>query len=431
MNRSTSRRSLSRVAAAAAALLSFALTTRARAETWQSLLAGGSLDVQIMQPRPGSVTGGGNPPLIIYLTRLACERIGQEADISILEDLTTHGHRVAVVDYAGHPDAKTPELNRDIIKIRENLNDSAFPTGGTPDYARIYIVAEGCRLARDVPFFIDGPTSKTMGMDIVYPSQPSRPVGTVMMFSCDNASRMGNFSQYAIGDSIIEGAPASGLAWAMVDHPVVGSYRGFESNPDTINKAKAAVRALRAKGVELGLSGAIAVHGFSRGGGVATMVAASCGRPELEVGGFHHGTPSCVQAALIGSGRIDYTRLNDSPQTASPDWNRYVTAWGPLEENRAFWEAQGAMYYLEPESAPMFLSFYTNDAAYYVYQLQLLDARLTELNVAHEYVPDVGEGHRVTRNPETIAGIYAFFNLHLGGYGWTHAAVPANRARYR
>jgi hypothetical protein len=70
---------------------------------------------------------------------------------------------------------------------------------------------------------------------------------------------------------------------------------------------------------------------------------------------------------------------------------------------------EGALCYMATTaSAPVFLSYNTDDGTFYPYQAQLMDAKLTSLSVPHQVVTGIG-GHHVTTNFTTLSAIYDFF----------------------
>ena len=226
----------------------------AQAVSWTSAATGGAITATVIEPDPVVST----PPLIIYLKNLSCERIGQESDASIIAGFTTNGYRVVTLDYAGDAKATSPFLNWDVLKIRNDIGTGVFPgsTGLVAAKNKCYILCEGYRLMRNVPYYLNDPavysgsdSGAELHMDIAYPSQPSRAVPIVLEYSTANSyfgnedDRMNNGNAFTgITDTILEGAPAAGIAWAMADHPKYrawGSptlYSGFEVNPDTLRK---------------------------------------------------------------------------------------------------------------------------------------------------------------------------------------------------
>ncbi len=407
----------------------------AQAVSWTSAATGGAITATVTEPNPVVAT----PALIVYLKNLSCERIGQEPDASIIASFTTNGYRVVTLDYASHVKATTPFLNADVLKIRNEIGTGVFPgsTGLNAAKNKCYILCEGYRLMRNVPYYLNDPTvysgsdsGAELHMDIAYPSQPSRALPIVMEFSTSNSyggnedDRMNNGNAFTgTTDTILEGAPAAGIAWAMADHPKYrawGSptlYSGFEVNPDTIKKVRSSVRVLREVGATLGLSGNIAIHGFSRGATAGSLAAGDLAVAGIDAAGYSTALSGRAQAVLLGSGIYDFshsggTTTVDPSGTAVDIYNRFVTAWGATASNLALWQSEGAPYYMSTAaSAPVFLSYNTDDAAWYVYQAQLMEAKLTSLGVPHQVVTGTG-AHHVTTNSTTLTAIYDFFKAH-------------------
>jgi hypothetical protein len=421
-------------------ILLVAASAGAQPVSWTSSATGGAITATVTEPNPVVAT----PALVVYLKNLGCERIGQEPDASILADFTANGFRVVELNYAGHAKATAPFLNADVLKIRNEIGTAAFPgsTGLSAAKNKCYILCEGYRLMRNVPYYLNDrtvyngaeTTDVELHMDIAYPSQPSRGVPIVMEYSCSNSyagnadDRMSNGNAFTgITDTILEGAPAAGIAWAMADHPKFqqwglpkngGFYApSFELNPDTIKKVRSSVRVLREVGATLGLSGNIAIHGFSRGSTAGSLAAGDLAVPAIDSAGYSTALSSRVQAVLLGSGIYDYSHSGGvtTGDTAGSEVNiygRFVTAWGATASNLPLWQSQGAPYYMATSAtAPVFLSYNTDDGTYYPYQAQLLEAKLTSLGVPHQVVTGTG-GHKVTTTPATLTAIYDFFKTH-------------------
>ena len=418
-----------------AGILFAILTAEVQAVPWISSATGSAINATVIEPNPVVST----PALIVYLKNLNCERVGQESDAAIIASFTTNGYRVVMLDYTNHVNARSPFLNADVLKIRNEIGATTFPgsIGLVASKNKCYILCEGYRLMRNVPYYLNDPTiyngsdsNANLRMDIAYPSQPSRAVPVVMEYSTSNSyqgnedDRMNNGNAFTgTTDTILEGAPAAGIAWAMTDHPKYrawGSptlYSGFEVNPDTIKKVRSSVRVLREVGATLGLSGNIAIHGFSRGATAGSLAAGDLAVPTIDSAGYSTALSSRVQGVLLGSGIYDYshaggTITGDPTGTQVDIYNRFVTAWGQTAANLLVWQSQGAPYYMATTStAPVFLSYNTNDAAWYVYQAQRLATNLATLGVPHQ-VATGNSGHKVTTNFTTLTDIYNFFKAH-------------------
>jgi hypothetical protein len=348
---------------------------------------------------------------IVYLKNLSVPRTGQEPDESILSDFVKSGDIVLVLDYARDPKATSPDLNADVLALREAIagKHKSLLTEYPVDPNHLFIIPEGYRLERDIEFARDG--QRILGMDIAYPSHPKKPVGLLMEITCDNTNRMGSFSLLFCHDTLLAGGMIAGFATAMIDHPVAPPYKGLDDPmPQCIYRLKSAVRTARALAPGLGLNGKIGAIGFSRGGPMAALLAATGGRADLEGDGAHQGISSRIQAALVFGNRYDYLHLRaDDPMLA-----RFTKAWGARDANRDRWAEHGAIHYLTKDCPPMFLD--TSDAESPEYQdgLAKLNQRLDQLGIEHVYQVDKdGRGHRVTTDPKTLARIYEFFGKYL------------------
>jgi len=148
---------------------------------------------------------------IIYLKNLAIPRLGQEPDESILQDLQFAGDLVLVLDYQNDPKSISPNLNADMLKLRQDIGGKtkSLLTDYKIDLNHVFILLEGFRLERDIKFARDG--SRILAMDVQYPSRPSHPVPMLMEITCDNANRMGISSLLFCHDTLLDGGMAAGF----------------------------------------------------------------------------------------------------------------------------------------------------------------------------------------------------------------------------
>ena len=346
----------------------------------------------------GATSPANSLATIVYLKNLAAPRVGHESDDAIVDDLVKDGYLVLVLDYAHDPKSISPDLAADLLKLRQDIADAKkknFLTEYPIDPNQLFILPSGCRIKRNVEFARDG--ERVLGMDIIYPSKPAKPVPALMEITCDNKDRFGSFSLLFCHDTLVEGGAVAGFASAMIDHPVPPPYKGLDDPmPQVIERDKAAAAKLRSLAGELNLNGKIGVMGFSRGGPMAAILAAP--------------GKSDVQAALVHGNRYDYLDLlpND------PMLARFEKAWGKRDDNKDRWASHGAIAYLRKDAAPMFLNTSAAESPEYRDGLAKLDKKLTELGVEHAYqVDDDKRGHQVTTQPKTLAAIYAFFAAHL------------------
>lgn len=378
-------------------------------ESWTSPATGEALALQLLEPEtppPGSASAA--TPVVFYLKNLAAPRVGTEPDEPILRDLRTAGHLVAVIDYAAHPRSVVPSIYSDLLRLREDIQSRRLLADRKLDAARIYIVPAGCRLRRDVVFYRDA--ARTLALDVIYPSQPKAPAGAVLEFSCDNAERMGNFSLAYCTDALLPAAAIDGHAAAMADHPVAAPYKGLDAMPESAFKAKAAVRALRAVGAELGLNGRVVSAGFSRGSGMALLLATTSDVAELESGGEHAGVSSSVQGAVVMSGRFTYIDLLPDDKMIP----RYVKIWGERAANEDVWRRHGALDHLRGPTVPLFLTINATESPEALHQMDVLRRRLTELASPFVYHPETASrGHKMPLDPAVLEPLHAYLRERL------------------
>ncbi len=374
--------------------------------TWESTVSNKPIPLSLLTS--GAVTNDRPLPLVIYLQNLAAPRIGTENDDSIIKDFLASGYTIALLDYAHNPRARVPFLNRDLGKLRDEIRARQFLPEYKFDNAHIYIVPSGCRLAPDILYY--RAPNRPLALDLIYPSKPANPVGALLEFSCDNQDRMGNTSLSICSDTILDAEATEGFAVAMADHPVAPPYKGLDPMPDCAFKIKAAVRTLRAQGTNLGLNGKIVPIGFSRGSGMALMLATTDQRPEFEGHGENQGASSSVQGAVIMSGRFTYLDLLTNDHMLP----RYTQAWGPQETSLDAWRKHGALDYLDLKTVPLFLTINCTESPDALHQMTVLRKRLAELANDETFMLDPEpRDHKVTLVPVILKSMDLYLKQRL------------------
>lgn len=390
-------------------ILSIATSAAFAKPTWHSVGLDAAIACKLLEPTVAPTSAQSPLQVIIYLENLAAPRIGTDSDEAIIADFRATGYLVAVLDYARHPQSRWPHLTPDLVALRAQIHQKTFLAGRTIDAAHIFIVPSGCRLKRDVVFY--RAADRTLAMDIIYPSRPAHAVGTVLEFSCDNADRMGNFSLNFCTDTILAGAAIQGFVVAMADHPVAAPYQGIDAMPDCAWKIKAAVRTLRAEVAALGGNGRIVPVGFSRGSGMALMLATTVGRSEFEGHGEHLDGDSSVQGAVVMSGRFTYLNLLPTDKIIP----RYEKLWGPRTQHEDVWRAHGALDYLNaPAAVPLFLTINATESPDALHQMEVLRHRLTALDSPFVYQPESEpRGHRMPLAPTVLDPLFRYLHDQL------------------
>ena len=384
-----------------------AQTPAASAElAWTSLATGQALPLTFHEPK--NIKPGQPVAVIVYLMNLSAPRVGTESDEIIINDFLAAGYLVASVDFAHHVRACVPFINRDLSKLRDDIRSKKLLERYIIDNAHVYLVPSGHRLLRDVVYFKN--EKRTLALDVIYPSKPAQPVGTVLEFSCDNNDRMGNTSLSICSDTLLDGEATEGFAVAMAAHPVAAPYKGIDAMPDCAQKIKAAVRTVRAIGPKLGLSDKIVPVGFSRGSGMALMLVTTENMSEFEGSGEHPDQKSTVQGAVVMSGRFTYMDLLPEDHMMP----RYVAVWGERESHREQWIRQGALDYLRQKAVPLFLTINCTESPDALHQMEVLRKRLTALGSEATFMLDPQpRGHKVTLVPEIQDAMNQYLHRQL------------------
>ncbi|MDD3320317.1 MAG: T9SS type A sorting domain-containing protein [Paludibacter sp.] len=426
----------------------FPFTIQSATGNWNSSVTGGSIVYTTSESATPQKDASGNNLTVVYLENLIMSKIGQNTNADDVNWLLSMGYRVIELDYANHTNTVTPKINDDIIAINKAINNGSFCGLSNCSKYRSWVLFEGYRIARDVPYFVDDPTvynysaayetGDSLRMDIVYPANSSVPVPVVISFSYSNSYfgsaninqrfNLGN-TLASFNDSFLEGAPANGIAWAIADHPKYcpwgngkpvnptdnKTYASYETNPDAAQKVKSAIRTLRTKGVGFGLSGKIGVYGFSRGSDAGSMAVGDRTVTEFENVGFNIGVSDDVQVAALGSGVFDFTKIYDVTDDGDSNLeSKCPIAWGPLSSNFALWETMGSAYLAETSaSAPVIFFYNTTDAAYYQSQIASFKSKLDLLLVPTETVINYGTGHAVPQTSVPLSKLYDFFKVYL------------------
>lgn len=443
-------------------LLFLLLTTVSMAGTgqWNSVATGTAIDYVTSSP---TGTAGkdveGKPMTVVYLENLGFQKISQVSNADNVAWLREQGWQVIELDYAQHANAVSPKLNQDIIAINSSLQSGKF-CGQNCSPSRSYILMEGYRIERDIPYYHDDPSvynfpdaykgtdGDWLYLDLIYPASPAVSVPVLVTFSYSNSYATANngkltdankhkrmhlpFTWGQFKDSFVEGASAVGFAWAICDHPKYcdwgqGKYTGggnkslgaIEVNPDAARKVKSAIRTVRGVGHGLGLSGEVVVTGFSRG---STAAALAVGDGKIEA--FEDATRGCfadessqVQCAVLGPGMFDYA----SAISSSNEYSRmsaYVKA-----TSSTSWAHQGALATIHSNLSAPTLFFHNTDDYYadknkdaqglYATQAKQMKTKLDDLGVATATVTDYSSGHAVPQTETALLQMYNFMTSHV------------------
>ncbi len=437
-------------------LLLLAAPSWATSGKWMSKVTGTPIIYQSTESHSPKKDFAGNFLTVVYLENLGFKKIGRNSNAKNVAWLLSQGYRVIELDYAKNCKAVSPTINEDIIAMNDAIASGSFCGFNDCSNYQSYVLFEGYRIIRNVPYFIDNPNvyntpaEYTIGdplhMDIIYPANAAMTVPVILSFSYSNSHATYDskkailtdankdqrlnlaYSLAGFNDSFLEGAPANGMAWAIADHPkycpwgkgkpVNGAndtYKSYQANPDAAQKVKSAIRTLRAISPELGLSGTIGIFGFSRGSTAGSMAIGDKMVPELENTGFNIGISDDVQAAALGPGVFDYTQIFNTPNDGDSNLEtRCPWVWGPLKSNYHLWQTMGASYLVESSSTAPVLFFYnTDDDLYYQDQITHLKTKLDSLAVPTSTMINYGNGHSIPQTNTSLTRLYSFFIQYL------------------
>ncbi|MGF7229934.1 alpha/beta hydrolase family protein [Arachidicoccus sp.] len=423
---------------------------------WESKVTDDSITYSVTEAKTPLKDFVGNYVTVVYLENLNIKKLGRNSNGQDVVWLLAQGYRVIQLNYDRNQHAVSPNINADIIAINQAIAAGNFCGCSNCSHYQSYILFEGYRIARNVPYFKDDPTvyntpeeyknGDSLNMDIVYPANSARAVPVVLEFSYSNSYATYDadkkqltdagknqrlkleYTLSAFKDSFLEGAPGAGMGWAIADHPkycpwgkgkpVNGrndTYKSYETNPDAARKVRSAVRTLRKIGKRLGLSGKIGIFGFSRGSTAGSMAIGDRKVQAIENAGFNIGVSDKVQAAALGPGVFDYTLIYDSPDKGDASLKtRCVWAWGELSKNYAKWQSMGSAYLVKSAAtAPVIFFYNTDDEQYYQYQIAHLKAKLDSLHVPTSTLVNYGHGHAVPQTAASLSRLYQFFQQYL------------------
>lgn len=437
-------------------LFLFSISLFSKSGKWHSEVTGENITYTLHQPKHALKDYFNKQVTIVYLTNLSTPINSTVSNKKNIRWLCQQGYQVIELNYKHHPKTVSPYINADIIAINNQLAKGNFCNQSNCSNYQSYVLFEGYRIARNVPYFVDDPTvynspdyytvGDTLNMDIAYPYKPKRKVPTLLSFSYSNSyatydkekqqlidinknQRLNlGYTLAGFNDSVLEGIPAIGMAWAIADHPKYCSwgkgkpvngkndtYKAYQVNPDAVQKVKSAIRTLRYFGQTAGLTTKIGIFGFSRGSTAGSLAIGDKIVQEFENAGMHQDIADDVQVALLGPGVFDYTMIYE--QTNDGDGNmelRCPWAWGDLTDNYNLWETMGATYMVASDkTAPVLFFYNTDDELYYQAQIAHLKQRLDDLQVPNESLINYGKGHSIPQDQKSLTQLYNFLARYL------------------
>lgn len=416
---------------------------------WSSPALGKNITYTTSTPSKQAKDAAGKSMTVVYLENLGYENISTVSNADNVQWLKSQGYTVIELNYGGDAKAVSPGINQDIISINEKLNGGSFCGVSGISNLRAYILMEGYRIRRDVPYYLDDKTvynlynnEDSLYMDIVYPAEPKQKVPTILSFSYANSYDGKEHQRMFLGytlqmfkDSFLEGAPARGMAWAIADHPKYcdwgnGKYKGgankslgsCEVNPDAARKVKSAIRTVRGEGAALGLDGNIFVFGFSRGSTAASLAIGDAPFQSWldTTRGRYPEQTSDIQAAILGPGVFDYNKMS----SASNEYKR-MTEFCKNGGNSA---EQGGALAIKNTACPTFLFYNSDDDANYKTQANNLISIFDAKGVRYETLIDFSTGHAIPQKAEELKRMYDFLQSNVSS-GITKPTIVNKKKR--
>ncbi|MBN2164812.1 MAG: T9SS type A sorting domain-containing protein [Marinilabiliaceae bacterium] len=399
--------------------------------TWESSVTGNTIMYTTTESPTPAKDANGKFATVVYLENMSYDKIGTNSNTDDVNWLLSNGYRVIELNYNKHDSAKSPNINSDIILINDAIASGSFCGLTDCSTNQSYVLFEGYRIKRNVPYYIDDPSvygygsqNDSLYMDIIYPANSNERVPVVLSFSYSNSDQNNPHSRLFLGytlamfdDSFLEGAPARNIAWAIADHPKYapwgyGDTKSFEVNPDAARKVKSAVRTLRVLSDTLGLSGKIGIYGFSRGSDAGSMAVGDKADATIDQYGFNIGVSSAVQAAALGSGVFDFTQIYNTIDDGDKNLeNLCPELWGDLATNYEKWFSMGAVYFVETSaSAPVLFFYNTDDSPYYIDQIAHFKTKLDTTGISVDSLINYDSGHKVPKTEDALNKLYNFFN---------------------
>jgi dienelactone hydrolase len=340
-------------------------------------------------------------------------------DPATRRDWVERGWVVATLDFGRHPRARAPWLNPEFVSLRRQLPGLLGLTSATAN--RLFLLPAGYRLICDVPYAeLNGHVFR---LDLWMPApRRERPVPLVLQFAHNNEERMRAPNFVRFNDSILDGLATEGFAVAMADHPMPHPYNGVHVMPDVVQRARSAIRALRATARAQRLEpGGVVAMGFSRGGAIAAFLAVA-DKTEIPAAAVRlHPEEADTVDAVVGfsAGRYDLLAARDGMTPAQEQ--AFVAAWGHPDQHAARWRRMGPIAYVTPGDRPMLFVVGLADGFARVPQSRRMAAAFAAAGVEHVLIEEPGMDHLLPTRPATLIRLHDFLRQHLG------APFPAPR----
>jgi hypothetical protein len=330
------------------------------------------------------------------------------------------------VDFQGHAQARVPFLNRDLYGLRSAVQAGTLG-GPQVDQARVYLVPSGHRLTRDLVYAREA--GRTLAFDLI---TPAAPLGLrAWCWSFRATTRTGWATRPCRSAPTRCSTPQRRKVGPWPWRTTRSPHPTRESTPCHPPRCgpKPHCAAVRKEAVARGANGRIVPVGFSRGSGMALLLATTAGRSEFEGYGEAADVESSVQGAVVLSGRFTYLDLlptdPDDPAVRKGLGNRRTAARHLAASRRARLRHAGA----RRAALPLHQSGGIAGGAAPDVRVASDPDRM-ELTLRFQPESD-GRGHKVPLDPAVLTALFRFLSdqLHPGAApdGATSAAPAVAR----
>jgi acetyl esterase/lipase len=257
---------------------------------------------------------------------------------------------------------------------------------------------------------------RPLTLDLVVPKAAERVPLVVQIYGGGFA--LGSHKTSSLGAQLVDRLLPHGVAVAAIQY----RHSREAAFPAQVHDVKAAVRWLRHHGETLGLDGRrFGAWGSSAGGYLATMLAVTADRPDLEGDLGITGPSSAVQAAVSWSAPVNFTRM-PPPPTESPfheldidphDW--FLGASPATAPHIAI--AASTSTYVAAGAAPLHLVHGEQDTGIPIDQSEELAAAYAEVGATVEFVgvPDAGHMFGAADRERLVSRGLDFLLRHFAG----------------
>lgn len=268
----------------------------------------------------------------------------------------------------------------------------------------------GIKALRDQPYVENGVPAQTL--DLYYPEKSDKPVPLVIWIH-GGAWRSGSKRRCAALQLL-----SNGFAVASIEY----RFSQQAPFPAQIEDCKAAVRWLRAHAKDYNLDPAhFGAWGSEAGGHLVALLGTAGGVKELEGALGNPDQSSRVQAVCDWFGPADLFRMAEQSGSESmmdhnaPYSSESQLIGGPIAQNKEKADRASPITYVSKDAPPFMIMHGDKDPLAPVKQSETLHDALKKAGVDSTLVilPGMGQGLKVSEDPENKAKVWAFFEKHL------------------